>query len=589
MTRCASPATLLQFQCMTTQICVETCPNEFWTYLPDVALLTGFLAATGGTSTADRTTAANNLGDAAWAKNICTYGFNAKEQYINGMNLQDMITAEHCAAYYVPYTSVVGRCIPAVDQAAATLTGAAGEVPTVNSGSIVGSDGTTEVTSAALAAGSKAIEYYLEARDIADKIFADLNTSWQWLLVMLAVAAVVAFIWIVLMRWITGIIVWVTLLGLIGLLSFGVWYCYDEYNQLKNTPGSNTDILSVGFTTNLNTYLALTDTWLAFLVILSVMDLILILVVLFLRKRIQIAIKIIAEASKAVGTMISTLFFPIVTFCLLLVVVAFWAITALFLASTGDPVYQVIDATTGGTSGLGGTTCVISEWQATTHAYYNDPLVTCAFIKYGGDSVFHQNVVWLQVVEVFGMLWLANWVLALGQVTTAGAFASYYWAFNKPQDIPWFPLYSSFGRAIRYHTGSLAFGAFIIAVVQLIRMMLEYIDYKLKDSENKLAKCLVKCLKCCFWCLEKFLKFLNTNAYILISVYGKNFCWSAKEAFKLIMRNVLRVAVIDKVTDFIIFIACCDCHLLHLIWFLRYFYNGCRHNLLMFLGGFGTK
>lgn len=25
------------------------------------------------------------------------------------------------------------------------------------------------------------------------------------------------------------------------------------------------------------------------------------------------------------------------------------------------------------------------------------------------------------------------------------------------------------------------------------------------------------CLKCCFWCLEKFIKFLNRNAYIMVS------------------------------------------------------------------------
>ena len=32
----------------------------------------------------------------------------------------------------------------------------------------------------------------------------------------------------------------------------------------------------------------------------------------------------------------------------------------------------------------------------------------------------------------------------------------------------------------RYHTGSLAFGAAIIAIVQFIRAVLEYIDHKLR-------------------------------------------------------------------------------------------------------------
>lgn len=54
--------------------------------------------------------------------------------------------------------------------------------------------------------------------------------------------------------------------------------------------------------------------------------------------------------------------------------------------------------------------------------------------------------------------------------------------------------------------------------------------------------------------MEKFLKFLNKNAYIMIAVHGKNFCVSAKDAFFLLMRNILRVAVLDKVTDFVLFL-----------------------------------
>ena len=34
----------------------------------------------------------------------------------------------------------------------------------------------------------------------------------------------------------------------------------------------------------------------------------------------------------------------------------------------------------------------------------------------------------------------------------------------------------------RYHTGSLAFGAAIIAIVQFIRAILEYVDHKLKGD-----------------------------------------------------------------------------------------------------------
>lgn len=118
-------------------------------------------------------------------------------------------------------------------------------------------------------------------------------------------------------------------------------------------------------------------------------------------------------------------------------------------------------------------------------------------------------------------------------------------------------------------------------------------------AQNPCARFLLCCLKCCFWCLEKFIKFLNRNAYIMVSsagqpvwprsapwemffvkwhgtfkalpledvsayiglylcyckfyftsnnllctcqiaIYGKNFCVSAKNAFMLLMRNIIR-------------------------------------------------
>lgn len=44
-------------------------------------------------------------------------------------------------------------------------------------------------------------------------------------------------------------------------------------------------------------------------------------------------------------------------------------------------------------------------------------------------------------------------------------------------------------------------------------------------ADNKFAKFLLSCLKCCFWCLEKFIKFLNRNAYIMVRVCQR---WAPK-------------------------------------------------------------
>jgi hypothetical protein len=54
----------------------------------------------------------------------------------------------------------------------------------------------------------------------------------------------------------------------------------------------------------------------------------------------------------------------------------------------------------------------------------------------------------LHIYHLFGLFWLTNFVLALGEVTLAGGFASWYWSFKKPRDVPTFALVESFGRAI---------------------------------------------------------------------------------------------------------------------------------------------
>ena len=47
------------------------------------------------------------------------------------------------------------------------------------------------------------------------------------------------------------------------------------------------------------------------------------------------------------------------------------------------------------------------------------------------------------------MFWALFFVQGLAELTLAGAFASYYWAFRKPKDVPSMPLTQGLYRAIR--------------------------------------------------------------------------------------------------------------------------------------------
>ena len=62
-------------------------------------------------------------------------------------------------------------------------------------------------------------------------------------------------------------------------------------------------------------------------------------------------------------------------------------------------------------------------------------------------------------------------------------------------------------------------------------------------------------MRCCFWCLENFIKFINKNAFIMIAIYGKSFCASAKDAFLLLVDNGIRAIVLNCLSDFLIFLS----------------------------------
>ena len=73
----------------------------------------------------------------------------------------------------------------------------------------------------------------------------------------------------------------------------------------------------------------------------------------------------------------------------------------------------------------------------------------CLFAFYGGETAYHKYLIGLQFYNVFLFFWCANFVTALGQMTLAGAFSSYYWAFVKPDDMPAFPVFAALGRSLR--------------------------------------------------------------------------------------------------------------------------------------------
>ncbi|XP_056235025.1 choline transporter-like protein 5-B isoform X2 [Seriola aureovittata] len=526
MLKCANPAVLINLQCPTTQLCVSKCPDRFDT-LPN----------------------AWKTNKWEYYKQFCKPGF-----VIGSKSVTEVMRDEDCPSIIVPSRPFLQRCFPDFITRNGLLTVANQTMfrdGDNNERSVSDlKDAANQVT--AMQQGvERGIASLLSAKEVGMKIFEDYANSWMWILTGLVITMIVSLLFILLLRYTAGVLLWLIVFGAIASVGYGIWHCYWEYSTLRGKPGSNVTISDIGFHTDFSIYLKISETWLIFMISLSVIEAIIVIILIFLRTRLRIAVALLKEGSKAISYIMSTLFYPIITFFLLAICIAYWAVTAVFLASSGYAVYRVTPADD--KCMYANLTCNPKTFSQTNITKVC-PGSQCMFAFYGGESVYHRYILLLHLCNLFVFLWLVNFTIALGQCTLAGAFASYYWALKKPKDIPTCPLYSSFSRAIRYHTGSLAFGSLIIAVVQTVRIVLMYLDQKLKGSQNACTRYLLCCLKCCFWCLEHFIKFINRNAYIMIAIYGKNFCTSSKDAFFLLMRNVIRVAVLDKVTDFLLFL-----------------------------------
>uniref|UniRef100_A0AAY5EPF1 Choline transporter-like protein n=1 Tax=Electrophorus electricus TaxID=8005 RepID=A0AAY5EPF1_ELEEL len=334
-------------------------------------------------------------------------------------------------------------------------------------------------------------------KSVGLRIFEDFATSWYWILIGLVVAMVVSLMFLLLMRYLMFVLLLALIVGVLVAGAYGIYYCYREYNHYRHSKLTLGDIT---YNSEFSVYLQVKETW------------------LFFCKGYQIFSQ------------------------------------DMYLATSGAPVYHVaaLNSSIANCSSITGSEiCIPKEFSASLHP--DCPSVRCVFFKYDDTDLFSRIAPYLQIYKLLAFLWCVNFIIALGQCTLAGTFASFYWAFSKPADIPPYPLLQAFIRTLGCHVGSLALGAVILTIFQVPRMFLEYLDYRFRDCRNFCCQFVMMSLKCCFWFLDKFLKFFHRNTYIMIAIHGNNFHVSGKNAYMLLRRNINRVVVLDCVTDTLLF------------------------------------
>ncbi|XP_055909374.1 choline transporter-like 2 isoform X2 [Eupeodes corollae] len=406
------------------------------------------------------------------------------------------------------------------------------------------------------------------AQQVGEKVVEDIISSWPTIFLVLVVTMAASLIFIALMRWVATPLVWLSILGVLVGLGFGVYFSIGQYKYWKNTTAVPNHSLNLSST--VKNIFQDAKLWLYASIILGIVFVVIFLLVIVLRSRIRIAVALVKEGSKAVSCVVATVFFPIFPWFLFMCTISISVVIGLFLASVGDPSFIVTRSAestedcrcegiaTNYTRGAAcdpvifQNHCFLKPSSFALFSGQNNPCIEtgCFFEGIGNPKI----VSYFQIYNFIGFLWLSFFISALGEMVLAATFATWYWTFHK-SDVPYFVLSQAFGRTVRYHLGTVALGAFILTICRFIRVVLEYIDQKLKKFDNSVTRGILCCMKCFFWCLENFLRFINKNAYIMCAIHGKNFCASAKDSFNLLMRNFLRVIAVDKVTDFLFFLS----------------------------------
>lgn len=360
------------------------------------------------------------------------------------------------------------------------------------------SDQTEELFQSALSSVNSAIDLDTIAEWIGDVWLAS-----DVIYYVAGITLLLLFLYMFLLRLCVGVIIWISIVfTFAALLTIAIFFHWSSVNQYKEENDEDTQEtlywISIGF---------------------YVLTGVFFLYILFMVNRIRLAIAIMKTGTRFIVSVWYALFVPPVIFVITGAVFAYWVFACIYLYSSGD----------------------ISQENQDSFAEVSKT----------------NNYKYMFYFEFWGILWVSSYLIATTQFILAGSVC--IWYFSQGADSgPQRPVSRPIWWSIRYHMGSLAFGSLILAVVWTIKWILIYIRVKIKlarfDENNFFIGILLKCLTCFILCFERFIKFLNKNAYIQIALHSVSFCAGARDAFFLIFRNAARFLTLGSLGAIFIFL-----------------------------------
>mmetsp|Transcript_30222 Transcript_30222/g.87842 ORF Transcript_30222/g.87842 Transcript_30222/m.87842 type:complete len:750 (-) Transcript_30222:1176-3425(-) len=344
-----------------------------------------------------------------------------------------------------------------------------------------------------------------------NNVMADVTIAWPVPLICAAAALVSGMVFLVMLRYCAGLLVWMSIVIGVGLfvVAGAAAFVYAP-------------IIEEGYYERSLTICSY---------VLWALGALFILIVLCLCERIQLGIAVIKSAALFVAHTPTVLFVPLVVGIITCVYYVFWI--------------------------------AVAAWTMST--------LTEAESEQGKRFSWSSETQYSLIYHFFSLLWNNAFLMGYNQVVLAGVCATWY--FTTPNQNgkrhPQGAVCRWLCWSIVYHMGSIAFGSLVLAVVQLVKWILAWLAAQTewaRDHPTEACKHLcccgigglcsnvtamnrayigvLSCLGYAVTCFEKFVKFLSEKAYIQVALVGKNFCQSSWSAFTLVLRNAGRIAAL---------------------------------------------
>jgi len=169
------------------------------------------------------------------------------------------------------------------------------------------------------------------------------------------------------------------------------------------------------------------------------------------------------------------------------------------------------------------------------------------------------------IAHFFHLLWNTQFLIYFCYFVIAGAVANWYFTprdnsgekrrGSGDNELEANPICTNCMRTCRFHLGTICFGSLIIAIIMFLRAVVHYIEEKTKvDTPNVVQRAIFCLIQCCLKCVECCCDKLSKNAFVWTAIYGDSFIPAACSSFGLVWSNLARLAAVNMVGDFLLFL-----------------------------------